>query len=266
MSRGLDAQTLDRRVERRRPRAGSVGPMPGRETRGNELLGDPMSLEPWGGRGAESRVPPPRCCADIVEERHAPRAAKWGVAFANALLATQAHAQSDAESFGNPWMANLKELGPPEAVPWWPPAPGWYALAALLVLVILWVLSRALSRWRENAYRRQALIELERLERASAEGGASALAGLPALLKRTALAAYPRIEVAALHGEVWHEFLDGGLAPRSAGERATFVGGVGRSLDTVAYDPDPRLSTEEARRLLENARRWLRGHRRELPK
>jgi hypothetical protein len=150
------------------------------------------------------------------------------------------------EEFGNPWMANLREIAPPEPVSMLPQAPGWYLLAGLLATGLLWLLWRAYMRWRVNAYRREALKELNAIE------GASAIAALPSLLKRTALAAYPRERVASLTGDRWLSFLDGTVGAEE------FSRDPGRSIATLAYSPSPEA---DHRKLIELARRWIRRHR-----
>ncbi|MCP4896034.1 MAG: DUF4381 domain-containing protein [bacterium] len=159
------------------------------------------------------------------------------------------------EDFGNPWMANLTEIGAPDAVPWWPPAPGWYAVVVVVIIVLLrgvWLLIR---RWRANAYRRDAMQELRSLDVDNSQGMASMLTMLPDLLKRVALTAFPRIEVAALSGPTWHQFLD-----RTMHEKR-FTGEVGETLDRVAYVPDTDVPSQDGQRLLAAAARWIVRHR-----
>jgi hypothetical protein len=161
------------------------------------------------------------------------------------------------EDFGNPWMANLTEIGLPDPVPWWPPAPGWYVVAGLLVLGLLWQAWRLLHRWQANAYRREALSELRDIE----ASGVDALVRLPALLKRSALSAYPRAAVASLSGDAWLGFLDGCLGTTD------FTRGPGRPLAELAYDPAAaaRLSGSDVRSLVRLAQRWVRRHQRVSP-
>ena len=53
-------------------------------------------------------------------------------------MAAQSNSQqSAAEIFGSDRMWGLKELDLPEPVSWWPQTPGWYVLAALLVVGVL---------------------------------------------------------------------------------------------------------------------------------
>ncbi len=93
---------------------------------------------------------------------------------------------------------NLREIILPPQVPWWPPAAGWWVLFALLTVVAVIAAFRAWRRWRVAAYRRAALREL------AAAANASAIAEI---LKRTALVAYPRTEVASLSGSAWLSWL-----------------------------------------------------------
>jgi len=50
----------------------------------------------------------------------------------------------------NPMLEQLRDIHLPEAVHWWPPAPGWWIVAALLLALTIW-----LSRYLQARYRRQ---------------------------------------------------------------------------------------------------------------
>jgi hypothetical protein len=155
------------------------------------------------------------------------------------------------EDFGNPWMSNLQEISLPDPVPWTPQTLGWYGLATVAAIALGWIAYRLYKRWRADAYRRAALAELGELERRDT------LQGLPALLKRVALAAYPRTEVARLSGEAWLGFLDGTIGSDG------FTRGPGRLLPDLAYAPAAasRITDPDARALVSLARQWIRGHR-----
>jgi hypothetical protein len=151
---------------------------------------------------------------------------------------------------GNDPLADLRPLHTPAPIDWWPPAPGWWLLLALL-------LSLGAALWwyrRRTALRRAALNELQRLERNVADDHQLS-AALNLLLRRVALARFPRRQVAALSGEEWLRFLD-------AQARVTgFVSGPGRVLATAPFAPSCEL---ERAAVLELARRWIRavcGHR-----
>lgn len=153
----------------------------------------------------------------------------------------------------------LHDIVAPPPVPSWPPAPGWYWLLAFASVVALAAALRAFFHWQRNRYRREALAEFVRQEANLGDPvrRPAAIAALAELLKRTALTAWPREEVASLTGSDWLAFLD-----RTGGTNG-FSLGSGRFLEKVSCDPrtaagidEPAL--QELRRLL---RRWLTHHR-----
>jgi hypothetical protein len=114
-------------------------------------------------------------------------------------------------------------------------------------------------RWLANRYRRDALAELALIESnlGDAAGRAEALAAMPELLKRVALAAWPRAAVAQLSGDQWLAFL------RAHGAGDAFDGSAAKLLDDLEYRPAKArdgINEEEARRFAASARRWIEGH------
>jgi uncharacterized protein DUF4381 len=107
-------------------------------------------------------------------------------------------------------------------------------------------------RWVADRYRRAALAELAEIERSGA------VAMVPALLKRTALAFAPRATVASLSDAAWLAFLDR-TCPRGG-----FASGPGRSLATLAYGDARTIAEPDRRALLGLARRWIAEHHAEL--
>lgn len=163
------------------------------------------------------------------------------------------------DDFGNAFLDKLQEIRLPAPVAWTPQTVGWYVLAALAALGLLW-LARALARrWAANRYRRAALAELAGIKgRLGGETGpARALAEIPALLKRTALATFPREEVAGLSGETWLGFLD------SSAGTTDFSSGPGQMLADLPYSPAAQSPpADDIRQLLSVSQRWIRRHRR----
>jgi hypothetical protein len=82
------------------------------------------------------------------------------------------------------------------------------------------------------------------------------MAGLPALIKSTALQAYPREEIARLTGKAWLEMLD------SKCDKSKFCTPDGRHLLVLAYQEmsDWGLNEHQCRQLLEMAREWIKHH------
>ncbi len=133
-------------------------------------------------------------------------------------------------------------IDPPEPVPvsLVPQTAGWWVLGALLLSALGYGLWRFMLHWRADAYRRAALSEL-----ALAPDDPAAIA---TILRRAALAAYPRDEVAGLAGADWIPFLrDTGSFPEAAGP----------TLVRAPYAPGG-----DAGILREAGELWVRTHRR----
>ena len=142
-------------------------------------------------------------------------------------------------------LENLHDIVVPMPVPWWPPAPGWLFLGGLLLLLILIVLTRTALRYRRNAYRRVALTELR-----LAAAGTEPLPLVAGLLKRTAMAAYRREDVAGLTGKAWMDWL-------AETGKMTLPAPVVTALRQNLYDggeTDPKV-------LIDFATRWVQRHR-----
>ena len=121
----------------------------------------------------------------------------------------------------------------PDMIEAWPPAPGWWILAALGVLLVIAGLTWLFRYWRANRYRREAISELTQLlkDQHKDEDDQAYLEALQRLLKRTALTGFPREEVASLTGEAWVQFLDraSGSHDFSMGEAEALIDGNYRS-------------------------------------
>jgi hypothetical protein len=154
---------------------------------------------------------------------------------------------------------DLRDIAVPDAVGFWPPSPFVWVLlgaAGVGVVMLIW---RAIVRWRAAAYRREGLARLSRIEtRLSTAGGESAaLRELSVLLKRVALAAFPRRQVAPLYGEAWLRFLD------ETCHGCAFSTGPGHLLSaaTGAASMMPPIDAGESGQLIRQARVWIKGHR-----
>jgi hypothetical protein len=152
----------------------------------------------------------------------------------------------------------LHDIIVPASVPWWPPAPGWYWVLGLIGVILLTALIKGFVRWQGNRYRREALAELARQETAlqNAELRGAALLGLAELLKRTAVTAFLREDIATLTGPKWFAFLD--HTSRSSG----FRDALGAMLENAIYDPRTAdtLDPQRLHSLVEAIRRWIQHH------
>ena len=153
---------------------------------------------------------------------------------------------------------NLFDIVTPPPMPWWPPAPGWFVVGGAAVVLVIRLAWWAWKRWRAAAYRRAAVAEWQQLKSRAADPGQreAALRQLPELVKRTALAAFPREEVASLSGAAWLQLLD------RTGRTDAFTRGTGRLLSELAYDPrlSARLDSAAVEELFGVVRRWIGRH------
>lgn len=124
------------------------------------------------------------------------------------------------------------------------------ALAVVLLAVGLW---RLLSRYRANAYRRAAARELAAIEQAVGSNQGVDANAIALLVRRTALVAFPRQQIASLTGSRWLSFLDASFGGEG------FATGPGVVIGTAPYDPR-RVTFAEAAPLIALVRRWIWAH------
>jgi len=156
--------------------------------------------------------------------------------------------------FGTVGHQAFVEIIPAAPVPYTPQTSGWYVLGGVLLLSIARFIQLAVRSYRHNAYRRAALAELSKLRASLATDREVTLRHTASLLKRSALAVFPRGQVAPLSGAEWLEFLDrtgpGALSPTAKD-----------ALITVALDAPAQLSRSADHELLDGVERWVRRHR-----
>jgi hypothetical protein len=156
-------------------------------------------------------------------------------------------------------LEKLADLAVPAPTPWTPQTWGWAVLAVALLGLVVWLVVRAVQHRRANRYRVEALADLAVLESRFGDDRqrAAALAAMPAVLKRVALAAWPRSEVASLSGGTWVAFL------RAHAGRHGLVDEAARVLDDGEYRAASLapLSAADAERIANHLRLWIEEHR-----
>ena len=157
-------------------------------------------------------------------------------------------------------LANLADVASPEPVSWMPQTWGWALLAIVVIAAATWAIVRWRRRREANRYRVEALADLARLDALLADPArrGEALAAIAPLMKRTALAVWPRGDVASLSGERWIAFL------RAHGPADALSGAAGRLLGDAEYRSPASLaamSAEEAHDCARAARAWIQRHR-----
>lgn len=126
-------------------------------------------------------------------------------------------------------IAQLRDIHMPPAISIWPLAPGWWMLLSILLYSALLFLFWKHRHWLRNRARYQALQQLALLKEQSSLNPVECLMTLSAILRRVALAYFPRRTVASLHGLAWLQFLD-----RTSHSDA-FTCGVGQQLARGPY-------------------------------
>lgn len=142
-------------------------------------------------------------------------------------------------------LAALRPLHAPEPVSWWPPAPGWWIVFVLAVVVIVLIYNYR----KRLASQRAALHELNQLKK-NMDNIAHPVAIINQLLKRYALTCWPMTEVASLTGESWLAFLD------ANGGNGKFSGGPGQLLLTDSYKNE-RADADQLTELIALANHWI---------
>lgn len=155
-------------------------------------------------------------------------------------------------------LQNLNAIVLPAPVDWWPLAYGWYVVFGIVLIAIGWFGYRWVQHWISNRYRRAALQELQLLaEDIQSEVKRDAcLRQIPILLKRTALSAYPREQVASLSGQDWFDFLN------SNARKPSFTASTLNTLDKISYSSGElgEIDTQAITALLNASRQWLNHH------
>lgn len=152
----------------------------------------------------------------------------------------------------------LRDIHSPPAPGLWPLAPGWWLLAAVILLATAALALWLIRRHRGNFYRRTALTALGQT---TAHQGELPLPDLLALIRRTARAANPASDWAALSATALLQRLDRATGGRFGAELA----GTGSGLDELAesqYRPAETTDSRHVAILQHWTLWWIRHHRR----
>lgn len=156
-------------------------------------------------------------------------------------------------------LENLQDIVEPAAISWWPPATGLWILLALLLVWMIAIGLRFWIRYRRNGYRREAQVLLKQITPGMQpeKTRGSALAEVALLLKRTALSAYSREDVAELSGDEWLAFLD------RSGQTQDFSKGTAAIIGKISWQPQAgaNLSDQELNEIISTVQHWINHHR-----
>lgn len=155
-------------------------------------------------------------------------------------------------------LSALADIHLPAEVSWWPPAPIWWLVAALVLAAIGYGCHLLFLRWQNRQRLRVALQEIRRAhahwQQTQANDNDAGLALLHACnstLKRVALVHYPDTDVAALHGQKWLAFLD------HSGLCNDFGSGAASVLADGSYRRHYSADAATADALVKACERWI---------
>jgi hypothetical protein len=131
-------------------------------------------------------------------------------------------------------LQQLRDLHLPPAPAFWPPAPGWWLIGVLALVLISVLAWRTVHYYRYRRPYRNALAALERLRQATERGDTGerdAADSINALLKRALIHGAGRSDAAPLTGDAWLRYLD-----RILGDDL-FSNGAGAALGNARFAP-----------------------------
>ena len=147
-------------------------------------------------------------------------------------------------------LSQLRDIHLPMPVAWWPLAPGWYVVLALLLILLLGCGYAYFRKYKRRCWQRSIFAELARIQSHYQQtvDGRKSIAALSVFLRRAALLKYPRQQIAGLHGQAWLEFLNETTAT------TVFTVGPGKLLLTAPYQAQVEENLTE---LLQIVAQWL---------
>jgi len=149
-------------------------------------------------------------------------------------------------------LSQLRDIHAAPPVSWWPPAPGWWVLAVLVLMLLTWLGRRVLARYRVHQRRKQMLGWIDHLNITidPQRDPHAYLSTLNRIFKLVALRAFPGQHCAALAGKDWADFLAGKMESSQSVELLA-------ALASGPYDPAPQFDPATMSSL---ARIWIRQY------
>ncbi|MEA3455153.1 MAG: DUF4381 domain-containing protein [Campylobacterota bacterium] len=144
---------------------------------------------------------------------------------------------------------HLNDIIVPDAIGFFPLAPGWYMVLLLLISLFFYGSAQVYKYYKKSQYRREALEELSLYQANDKEQTIAMLL----LAKRVGIAAYGRQEVANLSGDSWWDFMEEhSMAKVDTGMRQE----ISALLYDAAYTMDNRLFGN----VKESVLLWIKTH------
>ena len=135
----------------------------------------------------------------------------------------------------------LKDIHLPNSPGFWPLAPGWWILLAILLFFIIWLTIKLKQKAKQRKHRQRIFDQYKALEEKLLDNPNNEnIAVINTFLRQLAINKYPRSDLASLTGKKWLAFLD------QSGKTTKFSKGVGQILIEAPYQvelsPEFKLS------------------------
>jgi len=153
---------------------------------------------------------------------------------------------------------NLRDIHLPDAISWWPLAPGWWILLATIVSIILFIFI-ARRIYKSKQLKRDIHSELQEIKSTfqQTQNKSQLAKSLSVLLRRASISYYPgaKNNGAGLTGQQWLTWLDN--TTQRSQETRQFQSDVGNVLINAPYLPDTADLDFDAQALIEISESWL---------
>ncbi|MCK5002309.1 MAG: DUF4381 domain-containing protein [Gammaproteobacteria bacterium] len=153
-----------------------------------------------------------------------------------------------------PTTLELRDIHLPEAISWWPPAPGWWFLLGSIILIIAAIF--LFKRYqKKQALKKQVLAEFENIctQYQSDKNAIALIQSMSILLRRACISFYPRSEAASLTGKSWLAFLD------DTSKEKVFDTEHGQLIATAPYLSENTKLDFDAENLIHLCENWLKA-------
>ena len=144
---------------------------------------------------------------------------------------------------------NLHDIMVPEAIGFFPLAPGWVIVLLLGITLIFHFAVIAYKRYKKEQYRRDALAELKTLHSPTKENFLTLLS----LAKRVGIFAYGRGTIAKLDGDAWWDFMQGH-------SKAKIALDLRSTIQKLLYDERSVMDDESFHAVFTFVKVWIETH------
>jgi len=153
---------------------------------------------------------------------------------------------------------NLRDIHLPDAISWWPLAPGWWMLiTSTITVALIFIIARKI--YRSKQLKRDIHTELDEIKNIyqQTQDKSQLAKSLSVLLRRASISYYPdtKNNIAGLTGKHWLTWLD--ETTYNPQENKKFQSNIGQTLINAPYLPDNTQLTFDAQTLIDLSESWL---------